>query len=288
MLAGTILGDHYEIECEVGRGARGVIFKARKNTSGRIVAVKVLAEDMLNDESAFERFESEAKTASTLKHDNIINVFDFGVSDEGFAYLVMEFLEGESLQQTLDHDGRLPLERSLKIFIQIADALAHAHSKNMLHRDVKPENIILAKAANNGLEDHIKVVDFGLARRFHALPGADMLKEDECQGSPAYMSPEQCMFERHLDARSDIYSLGCLMYATLTGTLPVTGNTPEEVMKRQISVDPPPISRTCPFIPGHVQEVVMKSLKKFREDRYQTMSQLKRDLELLLKQHSKR
>ena len=175
MLAGTVLGDHYEIECEVGRGGRGIILEARKNTSGRIVAVKVLTEDLVNDDSAFERVESEAKTATTLKHDNIINVFDFGLTDEGFAYLVMGYLEGESLQQTLDREGRLPIDRSLKIFIQIAAALAHAHSKNMLHRDVKPENVILVKqdkAEKNSNEDQIKVVDFGLARRFHALPGA--------------------------------------------------------------------------------------------------------------------
>jgi len=133
--------------------------------------------------------------------------------------------------------------------------------------------------------EYAKVVDFGIARRFSQLPGVDLAAETQCLGTPGYMSPEQVMGERHLDARTDIYSLGCLMYAGLTGVLPITGNTAEEILSRHLSVEPLPLSQACPgaLLPGNVQEVVAKALKKFPEHRYQTMAQLKTDLEMLLR-----
>jgi serine/threonine-protein kinase len=283
MLSGTLVGDRYEIETEVARGARGVIYKSREKNSGKVVAIKVLTDDMINDESAFDRFSVEAQTASVLKHPNIINVFDFGLTDDGFAYLVMEYLEGPTLQEVIDAETRLSLRRAVTIFIQIADALGYAHSKGTLHRDVKPENIILWKSG--ATLEYAKVVDFGIARRFSVLPGADLATEGQCLGTPGYMSPEQVMGERHLDARTDIYSLGCLMYTAITGVMPITAPTPDEILSRHLSVDPLPLSKACPgaLIPGNVQEVVLKTLKKFPEHRYQTMAQLKADLELLLR-----
>lgn len=281
MLAGTIVGDQYAVEREVGRGARGVIFKA-KRAGGKDCALKILTEDMLNDETAFDRFSMEAQTTCTLKHPHIINVFDFGLTDDGLAYLVMEYLEGQTLQQSIDSGGRLSIPRALNIFMQIADALEYAHSKGMIHRDIKPENIVLAK--NASMPDFVKVVDFGIARRYNALPGADMLRTLVIEGTPGYMSPEQAM-GGHLDARSDIYSLGCLMYTTLTGVMPITGATEEEILSKHISTDPPKLSQACPgaLIPATVQEVVLKALKKFPEHRYQTAAQLKADLRMLMK-----
>lgn len=282
-LVGKVLADRYEIESEIGRGARGIVYKARQPEPEPIVAIKVLFDDMIYDDTAFERFSWEAHSATLLSHPNIINVFDFGLTDEGSAYLAMECLDGENLQDVLDRERKLPLRRGLKIFIQIADALAHAHSQGIMHRDIKPENIILMRGGDQ--TDFIKIVDFGIAKSFSALPGADLATADQLIGSPAYMSPEQCVGERHIDARSDIYSLGCLMYAALTGVLPIGGATPEETMSRHMSVDPPPLAQACPgaLIPANVQEVVMKCLKKFPEARYQTMLQLKSDLGMLLK-----
>lgn len=282
-LVGKVLAERYVIEAEIGRGARGIVYKARQPEPEPVVAIKVLFDDMIYDDTAFERFSWEMHSASLLSHPHIINVFDFGLTDEGSAYLAMECLEGETLQDLLDRERKVLLRRGLRIFVQIADALAHAHGQGIMHRDVKPENIILLKGQNN--TDFVKIVDFGIAKSFNLLPGADLATADQIIGSPAYMSPEACMGERHIDARSDIYSLGCVMYTALTGVLPIGGSTPEEVLSRQMSVDPPPLAQACPgaLIPANVQEVVMKCLKKFPEARYQTMLQLKSDLNLLLR-----
>jgi serine/threonine-protein kinase len=280
MLSGAVISDRYELEKEVGRGARGIIFKARRNDRDKVVAIKFLIEDMLNDETAFERFSTEARTASSLKHPNIIDVTDFGLTDDAVAYLVMEYLEGETLQQLLEREKRLPIRRAVNIVYQIADALSHSHSKGVIHLDIKPENIILN--SKNGAPDFVKVVDFGIAKVFNPLPGVDLAKEGQCVGTPGYMSPEQAMGARHLDATSDIYSLGCLMYATIAGILPIDGNTPEQILQRHISNDPVPLSQACPgMVPANVQELVMKTLNKFPEDRYPSMDKLKADLKLL-------
>jgi len=281
MLSGTVVGDRYQIEKEVGRGARGVIFKA--SDSGRSVAVKILVDDMLNDETAFDRFTTEAKTALSLKHPNIIDVFDFGLTDDGQAFLVMDYCDGCTLQQVLDVEKRLNLPRALNIFLQIVNALCYAHSKGMIHRDIKPENIVLQ---NDAKVDQVKVVDFGIAKKFSLLPGVDLASEGQALGTPGYMSPEQAMGERHIDARSDIYSLGCLMYTTLAGVLPIDGSSAEEILSRHISVEPVPLSLACPgaLLPANVQEVVMRAIKKFPEERYQTAEQLKSDIKMLIAQ----
>ncbi len=282
-LVGKVLAERYAIEAEIGRGARGIVYKARQPAPEPVVAIKVLFDDMIHDDHAFERFSWEMHSATLLSHPHIINVFDFGLTDDGSAYLAMECLEGENMQDILDRERKLAMKRALRIFVQIADALAHAHAQGIMHRDIKPENVILLKGAGN--TDFVKIVDFGIAKSFNVLPGADLAATDQIIGSPAYMSPEACMGQRHIDARSDVYSFGCLMYRALTGVLPIDGATPEEVLSRQMSVDPPTLAQACPgaLIPANVQEVVMKCLKKFPEARYQTMLQLRSDLNLLLR-----
>jgi serine/threonine-protein kinase len=280
---GLVLDERYQILSEIGRGALGIVYKAAQFDSAIPVAVKLLFEDMINDDTAFDRFSSEAQSVSSLEHTNIVTVHDFGLTDFGYAYFVMDYLEGENLQNTLDREGRLPLKRALKIFVQIADALSHAHSKNIMHSDIKPENVIIQKAENG--EDLAKLVDFGLAKRFHGISGMRVSQSGEVLGTPAYMSPEQCMGGRTIDARSDIYSFGCLMYAVVTGVLPILGPDAMQTMSLHLSMNPQPPAQACPgaLIPLNVQDVIMKALKKFPEERYQTAALLRRDLQQLLK-----
>lgn len=280
-LVGKILADRYEIDHEIGRGALGVVYKGRHRALGRAVAVKVLFEDLQADENSFERFKLEAKSAASLNHPNIVSVFDFGLADNGSPYLVMDFLDGQTLQAVINREKRVQLARAIPFFIQICDAMAQAHSLGIIHRDLKPDNIILLK---QGRDEVVKVVDFGIAKRFNNKEDTSAKRltvEGQVVGTPAFMSPEQIMGVKRLDARSDIYSFGCLMYVTLAGVLPICGANSVETMSRHISVDPLPLSHACPgaLLPEAIQQIVMKTLKKFPEDRYQSMMHLKTDLE---------
>jgi serine/threonine-protein kinase len=192
----------------------------------------------------------------------------------------MEYVKGDTLQQILDFQKRLPVTRAIPIFVQIAEALEYAHANHMLHRDIKPENVVITQ---NDTADLVKVLDFGIATAFGRVNRTSVEGQDQVLGTPGYMSPEQAMGGR-LDERTDVYSLGCLMYATLAGVIPLGGGTPEEMISRHISVNPVPLQSACPgaMIPANVAEVVMKTLKKFPEDRYSTMAFLKKDLKLLL------
>jgi serine/threonine-protein kinase len=282
-LVGLVLDERYRIISEIGRGALGIVYKAEQLDTGEPVAVKIMFEDMINDDRAFDRFSEEAQAASSLSHPNIVSVIDFGLTDFGYAYFVMDCLEGENLQVILNREVRLPIKRALQLFVQISDALAHAHSRTVIHSDIKPENIIVISRPH--ADEQVKVVDFGLAKRFQGTAaGARSTINGEVLGTPAYMSPEQVMGGRALDARSDIYSLGCLMYVAVTGVPPIWGADAEQTMSLHLSLNPQPPSLACPgaLIPANVQQVIMKTLKKFPEERYQTMALLQRDLLALL------
>lgn len=268
---GSLLAERYEILSELGRGRVGIVYKGVHKRLDKPVAIKVLFEDV-GDETAMKRFEHEARSTSRLSHPNIINVVDFGSSRAGLPYLVMEFIEGSDLQDVIQKEQRISLSRTVKMISQVCGALAHAHNRGIIHRDLKPSNIMLVDYEN--YPDFVKLVDFGIAKRYdgNEVNIERLTADGQVLGTPAYMSPEQCSAGK-LDARSDIYSLGCVMFKMLTGVAPIAGNSIIDIIHNHISSEPLSFATACPDVrvPPAIQEVVMTALAKDPAKRHQTM-----------------
>lgn len=282
------LADRYEVLALVGRGGMGVVYKVRDKAVDKIFAVKVLNHDLVQDKISVKRFEQEAKAASALTHANLAAVYDYGVGVSGCPFLVMDYLEGHTLEQELAKEGYFDSERAIDIFIQAAEAMADSHLKGVIHRDIKPGNIILEKSENGS--DFVKLVDFGIAK---VLPSEQKAHENLTQtgdifGSPLYMSPEQCEGNMQ-DRRSDIYSLGCLMYETLTGIKPFAAENPIKIILRHIHEDPKPISSLTTVsnlpaqykVPSDLDKVILRCLARDPNCRYQSAYDLVTDLKLI-------
>lgn len=278
-LVRTVLSGHFEITALVGIGGMSAVYKARDRNLGRDVAVKLLHPHLASHPASLKRFEQEAKAISHLNHPNIVNVFEYGISPKGQPYLIMDYLAGVSLAGLLREEQHLPIERAVELFIPICDALSHAHKKGILHRDLKPSNVMLIKTEQ---QDHfVKLVDFGLAK---LMPGADLeirqlTQTGEVFGSPLYMSPEQVMGQT-LDARSDIFSMGCVMYEVLTGAPPFVADNIMETMYKRVAddVEPPDPALN---IPKELETLLLVSLTRQPDGRYQSMQELGQDLELI-------
>jgi serine/threonine protein kinase len=279
-LIGITLADRYEILSLIGHGGMGSVYKARHVSLDKLVAVKVLQARYLTDPSNHERFEREAKALSSLMHSNVVSVIDYGFSQQGAPYLVMDFLEGSTLAELIKRENHIEEVRAVRIFIQIARALNHIHSRGVLHRDLKPSNIMLLN--NESETDLVKIMDFGISRRtdFKQEKG-EITQKGQLVGSPLYMSPEQCL-GRELDERSDIYSLGCLMYEALIGMPPLVGTTPIQTVFKQSSENPLPFKEKRPAVSvsSDLERVVLKALEKNPENRYRNAKELTDDLEL--------
>lgn len=286
-LIGTLVAERYRILQLVGRGGMGVVYKARHEMMERTVAIKMLLPQLMADEGAAARFQREARASSRINHSNIISLHDFGKTEEGVPYIVMDFIEGESLADVLKRERQLGTSRCAHIFTQVCDALAHAHELGIIHRDLKPGNIMLLQTED--AHDVVKVVDFGIAKMYESEEGEmqKLTSTGELFGSPVYMSPEQCG-GYELDLRSDIYSLGCVMYETLTGKLPCVGKTVLETISRQISATPPPFSaaRADLFIPDWMESIVMRALSKDPARRQQSMRQVQDEIGIGISSHS--
>ena len=275
-LIGKIVDGKYRIETILGSGGMSVVYGAIEIFLNKRVALKMLLPHMTVQPLSLQRFKQEARAASTLNHPNVISVFGFGAPD-GQAYLAMDYLDGWPLSDLIGEGKSMPAERASHIFEQIADALSHAHRKGVVHRDLKPSNVILV---NNGDDpDFVKIVDFGIAK-MNNQEGPDAVRltqTGEVFGSPLYMSPEQARGEV-LDARSDIYSLGCLMYETLSGDTPHTGGNSLEIMYKHMNDVPAPLSTSVNKIPQRLEKNIFKTLAKSPSERYQTMSALHKEL----------
>ncbi len=277
-LIGTTLAQGYQLIEQVGRGAMGSVYKAI-DEYGEVVAVKVLHKSLVGELEPVRRFQMEAQLTSRLSHRNIISVDDFGVLSDGRPYMIMDFIEGQSIN-TLVESGPMAMQDALPIFVQVASALAHAHEKNIIHRDVKLSNIMLINLPYQ--RNVVKLVDFGIAKQL----GTDSPFEDQngltdggqVVGSPLYMSPEQCMGQA-LDYRTDIYSLGCVMFYVLTGRPVFTAESVMLLMRHQISRQPQSLRAVTGSVSEEVERVVLKTLAKMPEDRYQTMNEVIADLE---------
>jgi serine/threonine protein kinase len=263
---------HYRDLVLLGSGGMGVVYRARDEQLGRLVAIKVISENLLTDAGAVDRFRREARAASALNHPNICTIYEIG-EFEGQPFIAMEYIEGESLAERLRH-GRLPGNVLLDLSMQLADALSAAHAAGIIHRDLKPANLFLT---NRG---QIKILDFGLAKTISAEADATRRRDTSAGsvvGTVAYMSPEQARGES-IDHRSDLFSLGTVMYEMATGHQAFAGNTPATSFDHILNHDPPPPSRTSPELPPEVDAIMAKALEKDRDLRYQSAADLRADL----------
>lgn len=279
-LIGSIFADRYEIMALLGAGTGGNVYKARHRYMNRLVAIKIMHLELISDISLLKRFRQEAAAASSLSHPNIVNVIDFGLSPEGQAFMIMDYLGGKSLDAIIESEGRIPFAPALTMFMQISDGLQHAHANRIIHRDLKPSNVIVVNYGT--AEQSVKLVDFGTAKLVApegAMAGLTM--PGQVFGSPTYMSPEQCM-GLSLEASSDVYSMGCLMYEALVGHPPFTTENIMEAMYKQVHEEAPHILQVAAksgiSIDPRIASIVMKTLRKERYQRYQSMAELARDL----------
>jgi serine/threonine protein kinase len=279
-LIGSVLDGSYEVLSLIGHGGMGVVYKARHKLMDRIVAIKMLKAALVSDSMSVKRFQQEVKATGRLVHPHAITVYDFGISPEGLPYIVMDYLEGSSLSEVIKKDGQVEVDRCIKIVSEACEALAHAHKQGVVHRDLKPSNIVLTNYDDD--PDFVKVVDFGVAKLVGgAAEGAQRLTQTgEVCGSPVYMSPEQCLGQE-LDFRSDIYSMGIVVYETLTGRLPLIGRTMVDTMSKHVSEMPQPFNKIRPdiYIPERLEQVVFRAMAKDPAKRHQSMEELRADLE---------
>jgi serine/threonine-protein kinase len=258
------LRDRYELERELGRGGMATVYLARDLQRGELVAVKVMHSN-LADALDSKRFRREMGIAASLGHPLIVALHDSGTAG-GTLYYIMPYVEGESLFDRLQRERRLSLEDALQITHDVAAALGYAHSRGVLHRDVKPENILLAGG-------RALIADFGLARAIGAADYQKLTETGVIVGTLYYMSPEQLREDRDLDQRSDTYSLGCILYEMLTGGPPYTGRSLTEVASRILRASVPSVRRLRPEVPAAVDQAISRSLAKVASDRFATMEE---------------
>ncbi len=279
--AGRILGNRYEIRQRIGSGGMGTIYAARRIHIGDIVAVKVLRAEVVNDAQSKERFQREARAAARLHHPNAVVIHDFGQDPDGLTYIVMELLEGPSLREVISAERVIPLPKAVRIMKQACAAIEAAHRLGIIHRDIKPDNITLLDSHDE--VEHVKILDFGIAKLL--LWTSDSPSEENTLtqvgtviGTPTYMSPEQCQGEP-LDARSDIYSLGIVLYEMLTGVQPFTAKNSTQLVIKHVTEKPRPLTDLRSDLPTEIERVVLKALEKNPEDRQQSALDLSRELE---------
>jgi serine/threonine-protein kinase len=266
----------YQILNQLGKGSMGIVYKAKQASVNRIVAVKVLLDALALNKEFIKRFQREAEIAAKLSHNNIVGVIDAGEIG-GHQYFVMEYVEGETIKDMVEKGRVFDEKTAVKIVLAVADALQHAHKKGLIHRDVKPENIILTKDGN------VKLADLGLAR-----PTADekwaMAEAGMAIGTPYYISPEQVRGQVDVDIRADIYCLGGTLYHMVTGKVPYSGETPTEVMKKHVDKNTPliPPDHINTKLSSGLGEVVEMMMAKNREERYRNPDDLILDLKCLL------
>ena len=276
-LVGTVLADRYRLIKLIGEGGMGSVYQAEHITIGRKLAIKVLAPEYCDSPDVVARFLQEARTASMLHHEHIVDITDFGYTKQGLAFLTMEYLEGEDLATLLAREGRQPWTRVRRMMLQICRALDAAHEKGIVHRDMKPDNCFRIKRGGN--HDFIKILDFGIAKVI--VDGQNPTRADKPKmateagtllGTPEYMAPEIAR-DQKADARVDVYSLGVVMYELLTGSVPFKGQTFMATVAMQMVDEPQPPRKRAPEadIPEAIEQVVLRALKKDPADRFQSV-----------------
>ncbi len=271
-IVGRVIGNRYEILEKIGEGGMATVYKAKDNILKRYVAVKVLRDEFITDEEFIRRFNTEAQSAASLTHPNIVSIFDVG-HEENIYYIVMELVQGKTLKEIINEDGVLPWKWSVNIAIQVASALETAHKNNIIHRDIKPHNIIITE------EGIAKVTDFGIAK---AVSNSTITAFGTTIGSVHYFSPEHAR-GGFTDAKSDIYSLGVVMYEMLTGRVPFDADTPVSIALKHMQEKPVEPIKLNPSIPYAINKIIMKAMEKDISLRYQNATELLKDLSMALK-----
>jgi tetratricopeptide (TPR) repeat protein len=273
-LLNTILVGKYEIKQVLGLGGWSTVYRAIQRPIGRVVAVKVLQQRLTFDSDKVLRFQREAEAASKLVHPGIVTIFDYGVLPEGNPYIVMEYVDGATLELLIEKQGAMPVADAVAILTQVCDALQAAHDKDIVHRDVKPSNIAVVQS---GDKQQIKILDFGLAKQvFGKDAAANLTQSGETVGTPSYMSPEQCTADE-LDFRSDMYSLGCVAYELFTGKVPLEGENMFQLMQKHVGEMPPGFQKTNQNVNVHplLESAVFKALAKNPGERFRDLNDFK-------------
>ena len=276
-LIGTTLAGKYRIEARLNEGGMGTVYRATHVLMEKTVAIKVLRPSLAADEKIVARFSREARAASRISHPNALTVTDFGEDENGIVFLVMEFLSGRTLKQLIRDEGPLPLTRVVEIVRQVGDALNAAHAQGVVHRDLKSDNIMLVDTMAG---DHAKVLDFGIAKinEPEGTRDTELTAPNLVIGTPQYMSPEQCSQNSEIDARSDIYSLGVILYEMLVGHVPFTADSPTMVMMKHLQEPVPSVLEERSDLPASIGRVIARAMAKLPVNRYQTIAELVEDL----------
>src|SRR5579864_9430001 len=269
-----LLGGRYELDGVVGRGGMAEVYRARDIRLDLIVGVKTLRDDLARDQTFQARFRREAQSAASLNNPSIVAVYDTGednLGPEPVPYIVMEYVDGRTVRDLMRDDRRLLPERALEITDGVLRALDYSHRNGIVHRDIKPGNVMLTRTGD------VKVMDFGIARAVSDAQ-ATMTQTAQVIGTAQYLSPEQARGER-VDARSDLYSTVCLLYELLTGRSPITGDSPVAIAYQHVRENPVPPSRVDPEVPGWADAIVLKAMAKDPADRYQSAAEMRSDIQ---------
>ncbi|MBE6082439.1 MAG: Stk1 family PASTA domain-containing Ser/Thr kinase [Tissierellaceae bacterium] len=266
-MIGKLLGGRYEIIEKIGGGGMALVYKARCRLLDRYVAIKVLREEFTSDEEFIRKFRRESQAAAKLSHPNIVSIYDVGVEGDIY-YIVMEYIKGKTLKEVIREKGKLSFEETVDYSIQIAEALAHAHANHIVHRDIKPHNIMITE------DGRVKVTDFGIAR---AATSSTVTNTNNVLGSVHYFSPEQAK-GGYTDEKSDIYSLGIVMYEMITGKVPFEGESPISVALKHVQEEIVPPSHIDPTINKNLEKIIMKCVRKEQMERYKSANELLVDL----------
>jgi serine/threonine protein kinase len=273
---GDVLADKYRVERVLGSGGMGVVVAARHLGLDERVAIKLLHPDSLTNTEAVLRFEREARAAAKIKSEHVARVSDVGTLDNGSPYMIMEYLDGEDLADWVMKRGPLAVDQAVEFILQTCEAMAEAHGLGIVHRDLKPANLFCIRRPDGQLS--IKVLDFGISKFADSGPGLDVTHANAVMGSPLYMSPEQMVSARSVDARTDIWSLGIILYELISGRTPFCGANLPEVCISIASKPTPPLRPTRPDAPAQLDAVLARCLQKDRKKRYSNVAELAVDL----------